>query len=78
VTATDLLAALMPVIEALDAVLAKLEWFRRGGASSERQWGDVVGLLRVRSGRLDLAYLARWAAALGVTDLLERALCEAS
>lgn len=61
-----------------DTVLAKLEWFRRGGESSERQWTDVVGLLRARSGRLDTAYLEKWAAALGVTDLLERAGREAS
>ncbi|HJS56751.1 MAG TPA: hypothetical protein VKA01_01500 [Vicinamibacteria bacterium] len=61
-----------------DTVLAKLEWFRRGGEASERQWTDVVGLLRARSGRLDTAYLEKWAAALGVTDLLERAGREAS
>ena len=56
-----------------DTLLAKLEWYRRGGESSERQWSDVLGLLRVRTGRLDLAYLAEWARALGVADLLERA-----
>jgi hypothetical protein len=56
-----------------DTLLAKLEWYRRGGESSERQWSDVLGLLRVRTGRLDFAYLADWARALGVADLLERA-----
>jgi hypothetical protein len=56
-----------------DTLLAKLEWYRRGGESSERQWSDVIGLLKVRTGRLDLAYLAGWAEALGVADLLERA-----
>jgi hypothetical protein len=56
-----------------DTLLAKLEWYRRGGESSERQWSDIAGLLRVRAGRLDLAYLADWAQALGVADLLERA-----
>ena len=56
-----------------DTLLAKLEWYRRGGESSERQWSDILGLLRVRSGRLDLGYLANWAKALGVADLLERA-----
>ena len=48
-----------------DTLLAKLEWYRRGGESSERQWSDILGLLRVRTGRLDLAYLADWASALG-------------
>jgi hypothetical protein len=56
-----------------DTLLAKLEWYRRGGESSERQWSDIAGLLRVRAGRLDLAYLVDWAEALGVADLLERA-----
>jgi len=56
-----------------DTLLAKLEWYRRGGESSERQWSDVIGLLKVRTGRLDLAHLAGWAEALGVADLLERA-----
>jgi hypothetical protein len=56
-----------------DTILAKLEWYRRGGESSERQWSDILGLLRVRTGRLDLPYLAKWARALGVADLLERA-----
>ncbi len=61
-----------------DTLLAKLEWYRRGGESSARQWSDILGLLRVRAGRLDLAYLERWAEALGVADLLERASRQAS
>ncbi len=56
-----------------DTVLAKLEWYRRGGESSERQWSDIVGLLHARAGQLDLGYLADWAKALEVADLLERA-----
>jgi hypothetical protein len=35
----------IPVSSAEDTILAKLEWFRRGGEVSERQWTDVVGLL---------------------------------
>jgi hypothetical protein len=65
----------IPVSSAEDTVLAKLEWYRKGGETSERQWGDVTGLLRVRS--LDEAYLRQGAVELGVTDLLERALAEA-
>ena len=60
-----------------DTLLAKLEWYRRGGESSERQWSDIIGLLKVRAGRLELAYLAEWAKALGVADLLERASLQA-
>ena len=54
-------------------VLRKLEWYRRGGDISERQWRDVLGVLRVKRGQLDEARLDTWAARLGVADLLERA-----
>ncbi len=57
-----------------DTILHKLEWYRAGGEVSERQWSDVIGVLQVQLGALDLGYLARWAGELGVADLLERAL----
>ena len=66
----------MPTATAEDTVLAKLEWFRRGGEVSERQWWDIVGVLRVAQGA-DRAHLRLWATTLGVSDLLERALAEA-
>lgn len=67
----------IPLASPEDTVLAKLEWFRRGGEVSERQWTDVVGLLRV--GRdLDESYLREGAHELGVADLLRRVLDEAA
>ncbi len=60
-----------------DVILSKLEWYDAGGRVSERQWGDVVGLLRVHRGVVDLPYLRRWAAELDVNELLSRALAEA-
>jgi hypothetical protein len=66
-----------PVASAEDTVLAKLESFRLGGETSERQWWDVVDVPRVAEDA-DRAYLRRWAAALNVTDLLERALVDAT
>lgn len=56
-----------------DIILLKLEWYRLGGGASERQWGDVRGVLQVQAGKLDQAYLDHWAADLGVSDLLQRA-----
>ena len=47
-----------------------------GGEVSDRQWRDIQGVVKTKSGQLDLAYLHRWAKELAVEDLLERALQE--
>lgn len=60
-----------------DTVLNKLIWYRMGGEVSDRQWGDVTGVLKVQRDVLDLAYLRYWAADLRVTDLLARAFSDA-
>lgn len=54
-------------------ILNKLEWYRMGGEISDRQWNDILGVLKVRGETLDIDYLRKWAASLKVTDLLERA-----
>lgn len=54
----------------------KLEWYEGGGRVSERQWSDVLGLLRIHRGVIDLAYLRRWAKEIGVGDLLDQALAQ--
>jgi len=66
-----------PIASPEDTVLAKLEWFRLGGETSERQWWDVIGILKVTEDA-DCHYLQRWAGSLGVSDLLERALADAA
>ncbi len=58
-------------------ILNKLEWYKMGGGVSDRQWNDILGVLKVQGTKLDIAYLHRWSAALDVADLLERALGEA-
>jgi hypothetical protein len=64
------------VTTAEDIILAKLEWYRLGGEVSDRQWRDILGVLKVQAGRLDLDYLHKWAVELGVADLLQQALEE--
>jgi hypothetical protein len=60
-------------VSAEDIVLLKLRRDRLGNEAPERQWSDVLGVLRTRSGRLDTAYLDHWAGELGVLDLWDRA-----
>ncbi len=59
-----------------DTILRKLEWYRAGGETSERQWNDVRGVFKVSGSRMDLAYMRQWAPVLKVEDLLERLLAE--
>ncbi len=56
-----------------DTVLHKLEWYRAGGDVSDRQWGDIVGVLTIQGDALDRAYLDHWANVLDVVELLARA-----
>jgi hypothetical protein len=59
-------------MSAEDVLLGKLEWYRLGDETSEHQWNDILGILRTKA-NLDLEYLNKWAATIGVLDLLERA-----
>lgn len=61
-----------------DIILNKLEWFRMGGEVSERQWHDVLGIMKVQGDLVDKEYLRNWAAELGISDLLEQAFRDAS
>ncbi|MCR4407610.1 MAG: hypothetical protein NUW24_11935 [Anaerolineae bacterium] len=65
------------VTSAEDVVLSKLEWYRMGGETSDRQWRDVLGVLKVQGDRLDRDYMRRMAGELNVADLLEQAFEEA-
>jgi len=56
-----------------DVILRKLEWCRLGNEVSDRQWYDVMGVMKVQSSRLDDAYLDRWADQRGLSELLARA-----
>jgi hypothetical protein len=60
-----------------DIILGKLEWFEKTDRTSDRQWRDVVGLMKTRND-LDLAYLQQWASELGILELLEKAIKESN
>lgn len=58
-------------------LLRKLEWYRRGGEASDRQWRDVRAIVALQGATLNRAELEKWAVVLGVSDLLHRCLSEA-
>jgi hypothetical protein len=59
-----------------DILLQKLRWYRKGGEMSDRQWRDILGIIRVQGQHLDRDYLRVNAPVLDVADLLARALSE--
>ncbi len=60
-----------------DIILNKLEWYSKGGAVSEQQWRDVLGVLKVQNELLNIAYLRQWAAKMELSSMLEEAFKEA-
>ncbi len=57
-----------------DTIVQKLAWFRKGDEVSDRQWQDVLGVIKIKRAQLDLEYLRKCATELGVSDLLEKVL----
>jgi hypothetical protein len=59
-----------------DTILMKLRWAAMLGGS-EKQFTDALRIYEVQHGRLDEAYIDRWASTLGVSDALARLRTEA-
>lgn len=55
-----------------DTLLQKLRWYRLGDDVSDRQWRDVLGILKATGEELDHDYLDRWALARVIHDGLEQ------
>ncbi len=59
-----------------DIILQKLVWYRMTRNESQRQWRDVLGVLKLQGDRLDFDYLQKWAIELNLSDLLKTAYTE--
>jgi sulfur transfer complex TusBCD TusB component (DsrH family) len=62
----------IPVCTAEDIILQKLLWFVEGGRVSDRQWRDLLGVVRVHRDQLDRAYLEQHARAHALIELLDQ------
>jgi len=65
------------IASAEDVVLNKIMWYDKGNRVSERQWLDIVSVLKVRFEHLDFEYLRKWATDLKVAELLQDAFKDA-
>ena len=60
-----------------DIIIAKVQWYKLGDFVSERQWLDVIGVIKVQEDLLDKKYLKRWSQKLGLASLMQKAFDEA-
>jgi hypothetical protein len=60
-----------------DIILQKLSWYKLSATESQKQWRDVLGVLKVQGERLDFNYLNQWTEILKLQPLLESALQQA-
>jgi hypothetical protein len=59
-----------------DIIIAKLQWFLQGNKVSERQWLDIIGVIKVQAQNLEISYLKSWSKKLGLYELLHKAFLE--
>lgn len=59
-----------------DVVLQKLAWYRLGNEVSDKQWSDILSILRTQRGNLDETHIGHWANEMNVSDLWQRAQAE--
>ena len=68
----DVLGLSLWVLSPEDSLLSKLEWAKAG--ASDLQLRDAASIVKLLGETLDGSYLARWAAELGLSDLLAQLL----
>lgn len=66
----------LPVLSPEDVILQKLRWYEMTERGSERQWRDVLGVLKVHRGSPDEGYMRRQAEGAGLGQLLAEAIAD--
>lgn len=65
------------ICSAEDIILQKLLRYRVADNQSQKQWRDILGVLKVQNNRLDFTYLWEWGENLGILEQLNQAFLEA-
>ena len=60
-----------------DIIIFKLQWYELGGGISERQWNDIIGVIKVQNKNLDTDYLKFWSNKFGLNNFLKKAFADA-
>jgi len=59
-----------------DIIINKLIWYKMGEEVSDRQWLDVIGVIKIQGDSLDKSYLKEWSQKLKIPELLNKAFNE--
>lgn len=59
-----------------DTILQRLIWFQMADFQSQKQWRDILGILKLQRERLEWSYLSLWSQNLGVKKSLLKAMSE--
>jgi hypothetical protein len=73
----DVTNATFYICSAEDIILQKLLWFKMTSHESQKQWRDILGVMKLQGETLDFSYLWQWADTIGVVESLQKALTEA-
>ena len=62
------------IASAEDVILQKLRWYKLTKNQSEKQWRDILGVLKARRDEIDYGYVKHWGDRLKVSGELDRAI----